>query len=405
MLSEIKRRRINGSLSRGLFIDKKGRLRYKIRRQKITYEKIIGKYSSDTLTQAKTALAKLLDELRLKRLGLSLPEEYFTVQQAVELVWKHHASKKPINYAHKYRRSLNRIVQFFGPARFIHSITVAECQDFRRWCAKRRTRLGNRITPSTVNRDHTILIALFNALDRYQAEGIIDKNIVLHKRNPAHYVEKAAKTTNPTKPPTQEQYRSLLVNATDDGVRRIILGAAIMMRRKKELMEMNMTMVNEIAGVIRGRISKGRTSDQDRFYMVPISPIVKMLIDTRRSNYIFNFANWAKRWDQTVKRAQLKGIIQFRSLRKFGATQANLLGTDPRTIQEMLGHSSLQMTQIYVQAIPKAIREAAKALDRKLGVHRIKVVNEDDSPLTLMRQKLKIQREKFLPYSNGNGPS
>jgi hypothetical protein len=64
------------------------------------------------------------------------------------------------------------------------------------------------------------------------------------------------------------------------------------LRRKKELMEMRMSLVNEVAGIIRGRVSKGKTLDQDRFYTVPITSVVKMLLETRPGAYIFNFANW-----------------------------------------------------------------------------------------------------------------
>jgi integrase len=376
MVSEAKRKQLNASLPRGLFVDAKGRLRYKVRHQKKTYEKIIGPYSPGIVTEAKIVLGQFLDTIRLKRLGLDLPEEYLTMDRAVELVWQHHGSHKEGRMGRRYRVYLNTIAEFFGADRQVHTITVEDCRSFRAWCAKRTTRYGKPVTPSTVNKDHTILIALFNALERLQAEGTLKDNIVLPKRNPARFVPKAEKATHPTKPPTQDQYDALLKHADDNGIRRIILGAAITMRRKKELMEMNMDLVNSVAGVIRGRVSKGKTPDQDRFYTVPITNVIKMLIDTRPSNYLFNFANWPKRWERTLKHAGLTGKVQFRSLRKLGATQANLMGTDPRTIQDMLRHSSLEMTQVYVQMVPEALRQAAEKLDRKLGMGGRKVVNE-----------------------------
>ncbi len=383
MLSEIQRKKINKSLPSGLFINRKYVLKFKFFHKRQRHEGTIGRvvvngmYVPQVVNEGEIKLGKIKDELRLKRLGLEVPEEYMTMRQAVETYWALHASKKPGRYARGQKRMLHTIMNFFGPDTFIHSITTGDCRSFREHCAKRiSTRTGRPITGSSVNKDHTTLIALFNGLERFQMEGEIKGNIKLPLRNPAKYVAKAEQTTNPTKPPTQEQYDALLINAADNGVRRIILGAAIMMRRKKELQGMSIDNVNMVAGTIRGRVSKGKTPDADRYYTVAITPVIRMLIETRPGNHLFNFSNWPKRWAITVARAGLKGKVEFRSLRKMGATQANLLGTDPRTIQDMLRHSSLDMTQIYLQSIPESMRTAAMKLDDKLRFRRQKVVTD-----------------------------
>src|SRR5262249_4515589 len=160
---------------------------------------------------------------------------------------------------------------------------------------------------STVNKDHTSLIALFNKLDRWQAEGFIQEHVKLPMRNPAKYVHKAGETESKTKAPTIEQFQALLMNASDNAMRRIVLGAGIMMRRKKELVEMRKsTHVDRTNGVIKGQVSKRKSEDEDRFYTVIITPTVQMLIDTAPGDHLFNFSNFPKRWERTLRRAGLR---------------------------------------------------------------------------------------------------
>jgi integrase len=236
-----------------------------------------------------------------------------------------------------------------------------------------------------VNRDHTALIALLNKLDRWQAEGFIEEHVKLPKRNPAKYIAKAGESESKIKSPTLEQFQALLINASDNAMRRIILGAGLMMRRKKELLEMRKsTHVDVINGVIKGLVSKRKPQDEDRQYSVVITPTVQMLIDTAQGDHLFNFANFPKRWERTLRRAGLRkkagvrlvngrniqdwvNLVQFRALRKIGGTLLNLENTDPRTIQEMYRHSSLDMTQRYVSVVPKAVIAAAGRLDEKLA--------------------------------------
>jgi hypothetical protein len=386
ILSDEQRKNLNKRLPSGLFIDSS----YKLRLKKVfggkLYEKQFGTYDPELVLIAEEFLAEIKKKSRLQALGLQLAPETLTLGKAIDLFWMNFASKKETRLAvHIYRLHLDRIREFFGAERPVHTITTQECQEFRDWCSKRITRYGKKVTGSTVNKDHTALIALFNKLDRWQAEGFIGEHIKLHKRNPAKYIRKAGESESKIKAPTLEQFQALLINASDNAMRRIILGAGVMMRRKKELLEMRKsTHVDAVNGVIKGLVSKRKSEDEDRHYTVIITPTVQMLLDTSPGDYLFNFANFPKRWERTLLRAGLrqktgvrvvngrdvqdwKNLVEFRALRKVGGTLLNLVNTDPRTIQEMYRHSSLEMTQRYVGVVPEALRTAAGRLDQKLA--------------------------------------
>ena len=58
--------------------------------------------------------------------------------------------------------------------------------------------------------------------------------------------------------------------------------------------------------------------------------------------------------------------FRFHPLRHFGASQMMKEGVDPKTIQELLGHSNFRTTEIYLHLIRGTNQDAVSKLDSML---------------------------------------
>lgn len=59
--------------------------------------------------------------------------------------------------------------------------------------------------------------------------------------------------------------------------------------------------------------------------------------------------------------------LRFHDLRHSAATLLLAQGVSQRAVMEILGHSTLRMTQRYMHVVPQLLEEAAAAMDRVLG--------------------------------------
>lgn len=82
------------------------------------------------------------------------------------------------------------------------------------------------------------------------------------------------------------------------------------------------------------------------------------------------------------KKAQVK-YFRFHPLRHFGASMLVNEGVDPKTIQELLGHSNFKTTEIYLHLIKGSDQDAMNRLDSKL--------NGAENVLKFKKRKTKAQ--------------
>ncbi len=125
--------------------------------------------------------------------------------------------------------------------------------------------------------------------------------------------------------------------------------------------------------VVRVEQGKGR---KDRYVMLP-----ERLLETLRQYWrvfrpkVWLFEGQAKgraltdkavqdAFQKTRKRAGITGRVSFRSLRHAFATHLLEDGANIRTIQVLLGHRSLNTTQIYTQLSQTYLNDTASPLDR-----------------------------------------
>lgn len=125
-------------------------------------------------------------------------------------------------------------------------------------------------------------------------------------------------------------------------VRRICLGAIHTTLRLKDLKQLTKTNVNQATNQLEGIQAK-----TGKPYAVPINGVMRQLLETRKGDHIFDFTNFRKQFDEVRVKAGLKNF-QFRDLRRTGARTMLKKGVDLATVSAYLGHSSLQMTEVYV---------------------------------------------------------
>lgn len=109
---------------------------------------------------------------------------------------------------------------------------------------------------------------------------------------------------------------------------------------------------------------------------IPMNDTVyNMLINKKRTNtmvfpgrdntYICN-KNLLKQWQKRLNRAGLR-YRKFHDLRHTFATQLLMHGTDLITIKDLLGHSSIKITEIYLDSLPERKSDSTKLLDSILN--------------------------------------
>lgn len=110
-----------------------------------------------------------------------------------------------------------------------------------------------------------------------------------------------------------------------------------------------------------------------RAYWVKVRPSGQYLFPTKKGNGHIGAKSVRKAVHQAIKDCGIEKHVTPHVLRHSCATHLLDTGTDIRTIQVILGHSSIQTTQIYTQVSPEHIRRVKAPLDL-LGTKKGKVL-------------------------------
>ncbi len=99
-------------------------------------------------------------------------------------------------------------------------------------------------------------------------------------------------------------------------------------------------------------------------YSVPAVFSIKVIFMTAREeekDYVCDFTNFRRLFERCRRESGV--FFKFSDLRRSGATEMLLEGTDIRTIQKYLGHANIKTTEIYLNPPQKVEKEAAKKLE------------------------------------------
>jgi integrase len=275
------------------------------------------------------------------------------VEDAAELFLRLHGekreSKKGVNQFVRYVR----LIKQAWAGRYIDTIMDSDVRDYR----ERRKSQG--VRDSTINREQTAIITMFNRLQDWRRVGQIPKNSLLPDGNPGRGVKKVGEERFiRNRLLTEEEFLNLWACA-DQRTRRIILAEMNLPLRLEDLRRLNRKNIDH-------RLSQfvGVQAKTGKEYYLPINAVMWDLINTSPTVEILDFTGFEARWKRLVKRAGLKGL-QFRDLRRTAATALHDSGVPLKTISVMLGHSAVTTTIRYLGIKSENLTQAGEILATK----------------------------------------
>jgi len=215
------------------------------------------------------------------------------------------------------------------------------------------------VAESTINREQTAIITMFNKLVEWRKVGQIPRSILLPEANPGRGVKKVNEDRFiRERLLSDEEFKKLLACA-DPRTRRIILAEMSLPLRLEDLKQLSKKNINYKLGRLKGVQAK-----TGKEYSLPINEVIWDLIKTAPSDRILDFMGFEGRWKRVVKAAGLKGL-QFRDLRRTAATTLHDGGEKFRTISAMLGHGAVTTTIRYLGLKDENLKEAGDLLASK----------------------------------------
>jgi integrase len=215
------------------------------------------------------------------------------------------------------------------------------------------------VAPATVNRELACLKCMFNkAIIWKNADENPVRQVKLFKENNARlrYLEKS-------------EIKKLLDNAPTH-LKPILVVALFTGMRKSEILNLQWKDINFEQGIIYLL----QTKNGERREVLINDTVKKALIAVPKhpeSPYVFchdsgkSYCNVRKSFDTLLRKC---GIIDFRfhDLRHTFASQLVMSGVDLKTVQELMGHKSIEMTLRYSHLSPDHKKKAVSILERNL---------------------------------------
>jgi integrase len=343
----------NRTLQPGVVVDRqRGYVYVRFKRNGVTRKELIGRTTDvEAIDQANFRAQQLRATRRIGVPGFEGKRERILVEDAADLFLRLHGEQRTSRKGIKQFARYVTLIKAAWAGRYVDTITP---DDLRRY---RRDRLETaRVSESTVNREHTAIVTLFNRLTEWRRSGQIAKGILLPEINPGHGVRKVNEDRFVRERLLSDAEYQRLWECADDQLRRIILAEMNLPLRLEDLKRLSRRNVNDKLAQLRGVQAK-----TGREYALPINAAIRGLIDTAVGDQILNFTGFVRRWRTAVKRAGLVGL-QFRDLRRTAATTLHDGGVPLKTISVMLGHSAVTTTIRYLGLKEENLKSAGDLL-------------------------------------------
>ena len=252
--------------------------------------------------------------------------------------------------------SISHLDKFFG-SKYIYEIKEKEIEEYK------KERLLTEIKYSTVNRELACLKTILNKAKEWGYIDVVPK-IKLFKENNqrVRYL-------------TDEEEKKLL-EVSPEPLKSIILVALNTGMRQGEILNLKWRDIDIKEGLIIIQDSKSKEKR-----ILPMNETVKSVflnpILSNNKEYIFE--KNGKKFDtfyvshlfeKVVKQAGIKDF-SFHSLRHTFASRLVMRGVNLKTIQELLGHKSYQMTLRYAHLSPEHKKQAVEILDKDKNMAKI----------------------------------
>ena len=345
----------NRILERGVVIDRaRGYVYVRFKRQGLVRKELIGRTTEpDTIDRANLRAQQVRHRRRVEIPGFEPRRERLLMEDAADLFLKLHGEKRQSIKGTKQFARYVRLIKQFWTGRYADTMTGDDMRDYR----DDRRKQG--VAESTINREQTAIVTMFNKLDEWRKVGQIPRNVLLPESNPGRGVKKVNEDRFiRERLLSDEEYKNLWACA-DQRTRRIILAEMNLPLRLEDLKQLSKKNVNYKLGRFKGVQAK-----TGKEYSLPINEVLWDLIRTAPGDHLLDFTGFEGRWQRTVKRAGLKGL-QFRDLRRTAATALHDGGEKLRTISAMLGHGAVTTTIRYLGLKEENLTQAGELLASK----------------------------------------
>lgn len=317
----------------------------------------------------------------MDQLELALGSPYtvrLPISEALSLFWREdwqHTVK-----ARQTKIVFERLREFFvlEGLSYVDEVSKASIEALRRWL---REEVG--LKDNTINGYHMILTRMFNFLNEFKERKHDFKNVILPSRNPGSQVRKvnedkfARNVAWPKK--TIKKLIRKAVEIGDLGLAEIIEFLYHHPIRLCDLFRLTEKNVNLPRMVITGIQNKTitRKNPSGVPYLNTLTKRGAAILSRRLETYgpnepLFQKRNLQKRWKALRSYAGIPGIW-LKDLRPSAGTLLLDNGTDPETVKNVLGHTTLRMLPAYVIRTTAHLRKASEKLaDEKTEIVGVK---------------------------------
>ncbi len=308
--------------------------------------RVHGKRYRKTLKGGRTLGEHMLHKLKAEYAELDyVPQrkkQTLTFAQAADKYWSSHLCKK--KGAKKLRYTLAAIKKYFGNKK-LADITTDDVQQFY------NKRLEE-TSPSTANRHFTTLRAVINKVIKLK----------LYKgENPCNGVDKEKENPARTNYLDTKQIRDI-INFAPERSKNLLAFAIGTGMRRGEILRLDWSDIDLDYGIIHVHVSKSGSSRD-----IPILSSLKSVLlgmNPQASGRVFPLSEKQVEYDFKTARnkAGINGL-HFHDLRHTFASHFMMSGGLLSTLQLMLGHSDIRMTQRYAHFSPTYLQQAIKGVD------------------------------------------
>jgi excisionase family DNA binding protein len=231
-------------------------------------------------------------------------------------------------------------------------------EHLRKYIEERR----KNVSPATVSIDvRTLKAAMQLAVEREHLE-----------ENPFKKFKNLRQERKPVKFLSRNDLDKLLGAVQEEYLKKLFVFGVLTCMRRGEIIFLKWDDVDFERGSISIHPANDHRTKFNKERSIPISPQIEELLKSieNRGPYVFindkgerlleDFVT--KKFKAYCRETGLDESIHFHSLRKTGATWAAANGATPLSIRELLGHSSIRTTEIYLGVPAESVRDAVERI-------------------------------------------
>ncbi len=259
-----------------------------------------------------------------------------------------------------YRPTLQRLVSVLGDQLVAH-IDPRAIERYKELRAAS-------VSPTTVNIELRTIKAFFSRLKYWK----------LIRENPCSEVTQLRVPQVPPAFLTSEQLKTLVDSIVEPWLREIVIFASMTGMRLGEVLNVQWSDISCDAGTILVRSSDGYRVKGGKMRTVPMNGTVATLLQakTRREGLVFKGRRgWrraygsyvSKKFKEAVRSLGFDERLQFHSLRHTFASLLVQRGVSLYEVQNLLGHSTVAVTQIYAHLQPSTLQAAVNKISLNMN--------------------------------------